>query len=279
MKPVGVQFERPSQVHLFDAGDLELKIGEQVVVQTESGQILGRVTVLTEQVKEPGNQPLQPILRKALETDLTQQQRNRRRELDAFAICQKRARAMNIPAKLVKAQFTLGGGKVTYFFCTEDRVDFRHLVNELMTELGMKVEMMQVGVRDATGMLGGIGICGREYCCSTFLTGFKPISIKMAKVQNLSLNPEKVSGGCGRLRCCLQYELDTYHELSKDLPKVGKRVSTPRGIGKVKIVEILKRQVIVDLGEGMGEQLFRPEEIKLEKPLQQQNQQKPDNRN
>jgi cell fate regulator YaaT (PSP1 superfamily) len=180
---------------------------------------------------------------------------------------------MNLPMKLVKALFTLGGGKVTYYFCSEQRVDFRYLIDELTQELGMKIEIKQLGVRDATGLLGGVGICGREYCCSTFLTSFQAISIKMAKVQNLSLNPEKVSGGCGRLRCCLQYELDLYHELSRDLPKVGKRVTTPQGPGKVKNVEILKRLIQVDLGYELGIHTFQPDEVKFEKgPAQQQRQ-------
>jgi cell fate regulator YaaT (PSP1 superfamily) len=275
LSAVGIQFERPSKLHYFDAGELKLNLGDQVVVHTEDGHSVGRVTLL------PGDQRFHPdssdklpaVVRLATEHDLGQLQRNRRRELDAYAICLKRVRAMNLPMKLVKALFTLGGGKVTYYFCSEQRVDFRYLIDELTQELGMKIEIKQLGVRDATGLLGGVGICGREYCCSTFLTSFQAISIKMAKVQNLSLNPEKVSGGCGRLRCCLQYELDLYHELSRDLPKVGKRVTTPQGPGKVKNVEILKRLIQVDLGYELGIHTFQPDEVKFEKgPAQQQRQ-------
>ena len=171
---------------------------------------------------------------------------------------------------MVKAQFSLGGGKVTYYFYSEERIDFRHLVQELNRQMGTKVEMNQIGVRDATGMIGGIGICGREYCCSTFLTGFKPVSIKMAKVQNLSLNPEKVSGGCGRLRCCLTYELDVYHELNKNLPKIGKIVNTKQGSGKVRNIEILRQLVTVDLGEENGLITIRPEDIIAKKKTKKQ---------
>jgi len=267
MKAVGIQFDRPSKVQLFDAGNLDLKIGDSVVVTTEDGHLLGRVSQIpaAEQMETPSSLP--SVVRKAEDTDFAQFKRNRRRELDAFAICQKQIRSAKLPLKVVKALFTLGGGKVTYYVCSEERIDSRFLQEKLTQELGMKVEMRQIGIRDATGLLGGIGICGREYCCSTFLTSFKPISIKMAKVQNLSLNPEKVSGGCGRLRCCLQYELDIYHELGKNMPKVGKKVLTPQGPGKVKNLEILKRQVIVNLGNELGDQTFRPEDLKPHREL------------
>lgn len=262
LKPIGVQFDRPSKVEFFNADALTLSLGDQVVVESQQGHVLGRVVQLSEQIRNLDPRANLPkVIRKAADNDLQQLQRNQRRELDAFAICQKIIRQMQLPMKVVKAQFSLGGGRVTYYFCAENRVDHRHLADKVAQELGMTVEMNQIGIRDATGMLGGIGLCGREYCCSTFLTSFKPVSIKMAKVQNLSLNPEKVSGGCGRLRCCLQYELDTYHELGRDLPKVGKRVETSKGIGKVRSVEILKRLITVDMGPEMGNVVFRPEEI------------------
>ncbi len=263
MKPVGVQFNQPSKVHYFDAGDLELANGDTVVVKTESGNALGKVLHLKDNFLDDAKtaKKLPPIIRIATNNDHQQIKRNQRRELDAFSICQKIAREMELPMKLVKAQFTLGGGKVTYYFHSENRIDFRHLVKRLNQELGMTVEMNQIGVRDAAGMVGGIGVCGREYCCASFLTSFKPVSIKMAKTQNLSLNPEKVSGGCGRLRCCLTYELDTYHELAKNLPRVGKRIETKLGAGKVKSVEILRGSFTVDLGEEAGSVSLKPVDL------------------
>ena len=263
MRTVGIQFQQPSKVHYFNAGKFELKRGDQVVVKTDRGLTLGRVALTPEMVRDENqkSRKLPMVVRLAKKTDFDQLNRNVTKEINAFSICQKKIREMKLPMKLVKADFTLGGGKVTFYFYAEKRVDFRRLLQNLNSSLGIKIEMIQIGVRNVAGMIGGIGICGRELCCSTFLTDFKPISIKMAKVQNLSLNPEKVSGCCGRLLCCLQYEFDLYKTMSKKLPKIGKKVRTTKGDGKVRSTDILKQLVFVELHDDQTTVCLRPEDI------------------
>jgi cell fate regulator YaaT (PSP1 superfamily) len=231
-----------------DAGDLLVRRGEKVVVETERG--LSLAWVVTSPVCQAVRGPLPRILRLASADDLRQADRNRRREEEALRYCWERIRAHGLPMKLIRVEYLHGGNKAVFYFSADGRIDFRELVKDLAYRLHTRVEMRQIGVRDASKMVGGVGICGRELCCSSWLQKFEPVSIRMAKVQNLSLNPEKVSGVCGRLMCCLAYEQETYQALRKRLPRVGKHVVTPRGEGRVTEIDILAQRVRVTFADG-----------------------------
>jgi cell fate regulator YaaT (PSP1 superfamily) len=240
---VGVKFRDAGRVHEFDSGELMLERGDRVVVETERGLSIGLVAVPSG--RRMTNEPLRRVIRKADHNDLRQEQRNQRRELDALKFAGERVRERKLPMKLFRVEYIHGGNKATFFFSSEGRVDFRDLVRDLTHRLHTRVELRQVGVRDESKIVGGIGTCGRELCCSTWLPRFEPVSIRMAKDQNMVLNPQKVSGVCGRLKCCLAYEEATYRELRKGMPKPGKRVMTPKGEGKVQEVDILGGRVKV----------------------------------
>jgi cell fate regulator YaaT (PSP1 superfamily) len=255
---VGVKFREAGKIHEFDAGDLSLGRGDRVVVDTDKGLSIGLVAVPTAR-RLVGEVPRR-VIRKADQNDVRQEQRNQRRELEALKYAAERVRERKLPMKLFRVEYLHGGNKATFFFSAEGRVDFRDLVKDLTNRLHTRVELRQVGVRDEARIIGGIGTCGRELCCSTWLPRFEPVSIRMAKDQNLVLNPQKVSGVCGRLKCCLVYEESTYRELRKGLPKPGKRVQTPRGEGKVQEVDVLGRRVKVWF-EGGPPQTFAAEEV------------------
>ena len=250
---VFVRVCRAGRLLAFDAGELNLKENDPVVIETDRGLTIGQVVLPPAPVELETKEKIPKIIRVATDEDYKQLDRNREKEKNTFHICQKKIKEMNLPMKLIKVEFSLGGGKASFFFSAEGRVDFRELVKSLAQELHTKIEMCQVGVRDEAKMVGGMGICGKEFCCSCFLRDFAPVSIKMAKVQNLSLNPQKVSGGCGRLLCCLAYEFLTYESLGKDLPKLGKHVSTNKGEGRVKFVDIFKSKVQVEYEDGTDE--------------------------
>jgi cell fate regulator YaaT (PSP1 superfamily) len=240
---VGVKFRDAGKIHEFDAGERSYGRGERVVVETDKGLSIGVVAVAS--ARRLVRDLPRRVIRRADQNDVRQEQRNQRRENEALKFASQRVRERRLGMKLFRVEYLHGGNKATFFFSSEGRIDFRDLVKDLTHRLHTRVELRQVGVRDEAKMVGGIGTCGRELCCSTWLPRFEPVSIRMAKDQNLVLNPQKVSGVCGRLKCCLIYEEALYRELRKGLPKVGKRVITPKGEGKVQELDILGGRVKV----------------------------------
>ena len=248
----------------FDAQDIEVEEGATVVVEGQRGSYLATVATLAEEREDVPNADQMPkVLRHAEDEDLIKQQQYRSREDEAKAICLSRIRARNLDMKLVRTEYIFDGSKAIFFFTADGRVDFRELVRDLARELKTRIEMVQIGVRDEAKMMGGLGICGREFCCSSFMNDFFPVSIKMAKDQCLSLNPSKVSGGCGRLLCCLSYEHQSYLEFRRGLPKVGKRCMCPHGPGKISRYDIVKQKVVVILEDGREVEVEREDIAKL----------------
>jgi len=231
----------------FDSGEMQLSLGDTVVVDNDRDLNLGRVVFLVDGVE---GKTYRPVLRRVGPEDFLLIRRNKKREEEAFDICQKRIAERGLPMKLIRVAYLHGGNKAIFYFSAEGRVDFRALVRDLAQQLHVRIEMRQIGVRDESKMLGGIGICGQPLCCSRFLRKFVPVSIKMAKNQNLALNPQKLSGGCGRLMCCLVYEDATYIKMKKDLPKVGATIQTPKGEGKIMDVSVLERKLRIQLESG-----------------------------
>jgi cell fate regulator YaaT (PSP1 superfamily) len=250
-----------SKAEELDAGDLLLEAGEPVIVESERGLVLGKILSAPQEkekrfiLKSP-----RKVVRKATPEDLEQFERNRQMEEDAFQLCLDKVKEKNLHMKLVKTEVLLDRSKILFYFTAEKRVDFRELVKDLAAQFRMRIEMRQIGVRDEAKMICGIGSCGRELCCARFLNRFELVSVKMAKEQNLALNPTKISGICGRLMCCLAYEFPTYVELKKSLPRVGKHVATPSGKGKVIRQNVLNQTVTVQLEEG-GEVTIHASEI------------------
>jgi len=228
----------------FDSGEMQLSLGDTVVVDNDRDLNLGRVVFLVDGAE---GKTYRPVLRRVGPEDFLLIRRNKKREEEAFDICQKRIAERGLPMKLIRVAYLHGGNKAIFYFSAEGRVDFRALVRDLAQQLHVRIEMRQIGVRDESKMLGGVGICGQPLCCSRFLRKFVPVSIKMAKNQNLALNPQKLSGLCGRLMCCLVYEDATYIKMKKDLPKVGSVIQTPRGEGKVIDVSVLERKLRIQL--------------------------------
>jgi len=233
----GVKLTPTGRTLACDAGTLTLRRGERVVIEDERGPELATVAVPS--APRPAETRLPRVLRLADARDIARAAANERRAVEALALAREQARERGLPIKLFRVEFHHGGARATFYFASETRVDFRELVRELSTRHHVRVEMRQVGVRDEAKLVGGIGSCGRELCCSTFLPRFAPVSIKMAKHQNLVLNPTKVSGQCGRLKCCLVYEEASYVEAARHLPRAGKRVRTPDGVGRVGDVDVL----------------------------------------
>ena len=245
---VGVRFKEVGKIYYFDPTPRKYKLGECVIVETTRGVESGEIAVENRMVKESELvYPLKPIIRVATERDRETITENRRREQEAFKICEEKIVAHKLEMKLVNVEYTFDRNKILFYFTADGRVDFRALVKDLASVFRTRIELRQIGVRDEAKMLGGIGICGRPFCCASYLGGFQPVSIKMAKEQGLSLNPVKISGTCGRLMCCLKYEQDTYNELYKTTPKVGAIVSTPDGKGTVVEQNILTGVLKVQL--------------------------------
>ena len=235
----------------FDASDLLLDTGDHVIVETEKGLVLGHVvTPPREKEKRFFLKSPKKAVRKATPEDLEQFERNRKFEQEAFQFCLRKIKERGLNMKLVKAEVLLDRSKVLFYFTSEKRVDFRELVKDLASEFRMRIEMRQIGVRDEAKMICGMGSCGRELCCAKFMHHFELVSVRMAKEQNLALNPSKISGICGRLMCCLAYEFPTYLDMKKNLPKVGKQIVTRAGKGKIIRQNVLSRTVTVQLEEG-----------------------------
>lgn len=246
-KIVGVRFRNAGKSYYFDPKDMELFVNDKVIVETARGIELGTVTIPAMEVDdEKVSQPLKEVTRKATEEDIKKSTDNMAAEKDAYKICMEKIAKHNLEMKLVQAEYTFDKSKLLFYFTADGRVDFRELVKDLASVFHTRIELRQIGVRDETKILGGIGICGRELCCKTYLTEFAPVSIKMAKEQNLSLNPTKISGVCGRLMCCLKNEEDTYEYLNKTTPKRGDIVATAGGeTGEIIDVNVLRQTLRV----------------------------------
>lgn len=250
-KVVGVKFRNTGKTYFFDPQELSIVQGDYVIVETARGIEFGKVYLgITEMKNEDISRPLKPVIRIANEEDHKQHLENESRRDETMAICQELIQKRNLDMKLVDVEFTISGNKVIFYFTADGRIDFRELVKDLASVFHMRIELRQVGSRDEAKMLGGIGNCGKSLCCTTWLSDFQPVSIKMAKNQNLSLNPTKISGVCGRLMCCLKYENDLYIKLRDGIPDNGEKVKTPDGMGKVFDTNILEETVRVRLFTG-----------------------------
>ena len=250
VKIVGIQFQNNGKIHYFDTDSLTMKPGDYVIADTAKGLDLGEVVIGIREVEESANAPMRKIVRIATQQDIQHSTENREKEKEAYQTCQKKIAEHQLDMKLVSVEYAFDNSKILFYFTANGRVDFRSLVKDLASVFKMRIELRQIGVRDEAKMLGGLGPCGRPICCGAFLDEFQPVSIKMAKEQNLSLNPTKISGVCGRLMCCLKYEQDHYEQTRKKMPKTGKEVSTPAGTGIVSDLNILKETVSVRLTNG-----------------------------
>lgn len=272
-KIVGIRFRNVGKIYYFDPKNYKMKVGDHVIVETARGVEFGRVVLGPKEVGEDEVvHPLKEVLRVATQADEDREKQNRQRERDAFKICQKKIREHGLEMKLIDAEYTFDNNKVLFYFTADGRIDFRQLVKDLAAIFKTRIELRQIGVRDETKILGGIGICGRQLCCHTYLSEFAPVSIKMAKEQNLSLNQTKISGVCGRLMCCLKNEQETYEALNRNLPGIGDTVTLPDGLqGTVHSVNVLRQRVkvIVEINDEkeiqdypVGELKFRPRKKK-----------------
>ena len=252
IKVVGVKFKSNGKTYYFDPGDLEIKADDSVIVETARGIEFGDVAFAPKEVSEDDiTAALKSVIRVATEADKKKVEDNARKEKEAFDVCNEKIAKHGLDMKLVNVEYAFDGSKILFYFTADGRIDFRELVKDLAGVYRTRIELRQIGVRDETRAMGGIGVCGREFCCHKFLTDFQPVSIRMAKDQNLSLNPTKIYGACGRLMCCIRYEEDTYKELNKTLPRVGYETVTEDGYhGVVSAVNILRQKikVIVDIG-------------------------------
>ena len=245
---IGVRFKEVGKVYYFDPDGQQLKKGDRVIVETVRGIECGEVAMDNRDIDdEQIVKPLKKLIRIADQKDIDQFYANKAKEKDAFEICQQKIANHGLEMKLVDAEFTFDGGKVLFYFTADGRVDFRELVKDLAGVFKTRIELRQIGVRDESKMLGGLGICGRPYCCNSFLGEFQPVSIKMAKEQGLSLNPTKISGACGRLMCCLKYEQNAYEHLLKITPKPGAIIETAEGAGTVVDFSLLTGKLKVQL--------------------------------
>lgn len=245
IKVVGIRFQRAGKIYYFDPLDYDLETAMHVIVETARGVEMGTVLIPPKEVEDDKViQPLKPVIRVATDEDEKVMERNKEKEAEAYVICKEKIAKHGLEMKLVAAEYTFDNNKLLFYFTADGRIDFRELVKDLASVFRTRIELRQIGVRDETKMLGGIGICGRELCCKSYLTDFVPVSIKMAKEQNLSLNPTKISGVCGRLMCCLKHEQDTYEYLNEKLPNVGDFVRTTDGNkGEVLSVSVLRQKV------------------------------------
>ncbi len=246
-KIIGVRFRKAGKIYYFAPGKLNIKIKDKVIVETARGVEFGSVVIGVKDLPdEKITQPLKPVIRIATKEDIKSEEANRGKEKEAFAICLEKIRKHDLQMKLINAEYTFDNNKLLFYFTADGRIDFRELVKDLASVFRTRIELRQIGVRDETKIRGGIGVCGRELCCNTYLAEFAPVSIKMAKEQNLSLNPTKISGVCGRLMCCLTNEEETYEELNSHLPAPGYSVTTCEGLrGEVHSVSVLRQLVKV----------------------------------
>ena len=266
-KVVGVKFRNVGKMYYFDPKEFEMKRGDHVIVETARGIEYGRVVMEPRDIEDSEvNHPLKEVLRMASEEDNEREKENRLREREAFVVCKKKILEHNLDMKLIDAEYTFDNNKILFYFTADGRIDFRQLVKDLAAIFKTRIELRQIGVRDETKILGGIGICGRCLCCHSYLSDFVPVSIKMAKEQNLSLNQTKISGVCGRLMCCLKNEQETYEELNRSLPGIGDAVTVPNGtIGTVHSVNVLRQlvKVVVETGDEKEIQEYAVSDLKF----------------
>ncbi len=248
---VCVRFQNTGKVYYFSPGNVWPQPGDMVIVETVRGVEMGEAVTGAREISEDSVVgELKPILRKATDKDIQTAEQNRLKEKEAFPVCVEKIKEHKLDMKLVNVECTFDSSKMVFYFTSDGRVDFRELVKELASIFHTRIELRQIGVRDEARFLGGLGVCGRKICCGAFLSDFTPVSIKMAKEQNLSLNPTKISGQCGRLMCCLKYEQDFYEETLKRLPRLGKDIMTPDGIGTVTEISTIKEKVKVRIASG-----------------------------
>ena len=254
---IGVRFRKAGKIYYFEPNGLEVEVGQHVIVETSRGVEYGTVVLSPREVSDEAiTSPLKPVIRLATEEDDATEAANKEKEKEAMAICREKIAKHELEMRLLDCEYTFDGNKVLFYFTADGRVDFRELVKDLAAVFRIRIELRQIGVRDETKIVGGIGICGRALCCHTYLADFAPVSIRMAKEQNLSLNPTKISGVCGRLMCCLKNEEEAYEELNSRLPNIGDRVTTNDGLqGEVSAVSVLKQmvKVIVTLEDDVKE--------------------------
>ena len=250
-KVIGVRFRTAGKIYFFSPGKFEVKRGDQVIVETARGVEFGNVVMGPKEVKdEEITQPLKTVIRLATEDDRRVEEKNRKKEKEAFEICQQKIKKHKLDMNLLDVEYKFDNSKILFFFTADGRIDFRELVKDLAAVFKTRIELRQIGVRDEVKRIGGNGVCGRELCCCSFLGNFETVSIKMAKEQNISLNPSKISGNCGRLMCCLKYEQDVYEDKLSRIPKVGSIVKTEDGEGIVESIETLKEIIRVKLKDG-----------------------------
>ncbi|MCI9378540.1 MAG: stage 0 sporulation family protein [Eubacterium sp.] len=266
-KIVGVRFRNTGKIYYFDPARYKIETGDHVIVETARGVEMGTVVLGPRSVEdEEVVKPLKAVIRVATENDERIAEKNRQKEQEAFQICLDKIARHKLEMKLVEAEYTFDNNKLLFYFTADGRIDFRELVKDLAAVFRTRIELRQIGVRDETKILGGVGICGRSLCCHTFLTEFVPVSIKMAKEQNLSLNPAKISGVCGRLMCCLKNEQETYEYLNSRLPGVGDNVTTPEGLkAVVQSVNVLRQivKVIVEIDDEKEAREYKVKELKF----------------
>ena len=269
MKVIGVRFRTAGKIYYFSPQEFSIKRGDHVIVETARGIEFGTVVMPpTEMEGSKVIQPLKPVLRLAAEKDLEQEASNKVKEKEAFQSCQEKIKKHKLEMKLIDAEYTFDNNKVLFYFTADGRIDFRELVKDLAAVFKTRIELRQIGVRDETKIVGGIGICGRPLCCHSYLAEFAPVSIKMAKEQNLSLNPTKISGVCGRLMCCLNNEEEIYEELNRKLPNVGDYVTTDDGLkGEVQSVNILRQlvKVLVEVNDEKELKEYRAEQLRFKR--------------
>lgn len=267
IKVVGIRFKKAGKIYYFDPSDLDVNKGNHVIVETARGIEFGECVIAAREIDESDViQPLKKVIRVATVEDVDNHKLNKSKESDAFSICEEKIKEHNLDMHLIDVEYTFDNNKVIFYFTADGRVDFRELVKGLATIFRTRIELRQIGVRDEAKVVGGLGPCGRPLCCSSFLGEFASVSIKMAKEQNLSLNPTKISGVCGRLMCCLNYEQSTYEETRKKLPKVGSIVETPDGTGEVVYNSAVKESVKVKIKTNNEEgfmEYYKIDEIKL----------------
>lgn len=267
VKIIGVRFRNVGKIYYFNPKSFQVNVGDHVIVETARGVEYGLVVVGPRDVDESEIvQPLKDVIRVATPKDDAKAENNREKEKEAYQICLSKIRAHELDMKLIDVEYTFDNNKVLFYFTADGRIDFRELVKDLAAVFKTRIELRQIGVRDETKILGGMGICGRSLCCHTFLSEFAPVSIKMAKEQNLSLNPTKISGVCGRLMCCLKNEQETYEYLNKKLPNVGDTVTTPEGIkGEVQSVNVLRQlvKVIVEIDDEKEIREYKTDDLKF----------------
>ncbi len=263
---IGVRFKNTGKVYYFDPGQERLEKGDMAIVETARGVECGEVAMGNREISDESIvQPLRQMVRKATREDIQRVMENRKKEKSAFKACERRIASRGLEMKLVDVEYTFDNSKILFYFTADGRVDFRELVKDLAGMFHTRIELRQIGVRDEAKMLGGMGICGRPFCCGSFLGGFQPVSIKMAKEQGLSLNPVKISGTCGRLMCCLKYEQEAYQELLRTTPKVNALVSTPDGKGVVIDTNLLTRKLTVRLDKDpdAAPKVFHADQVKV----------------